>query len=107
MHDLAKYAAAPLCPGGTQGRRFVKAPPRGREGACIRQWRGWRLGTFGQGQGARSKKISVSLAQVNDTIELDEIVANTKGTIITAPFQHHIGVVVIHEPHPIEAIQTS
>lgn len=27
MHDLAKYAAAPLCPGGTQGRRFVKAPP--------------------------------------------------------------------------------
>ena len=44
MHDLAKYAAAPLCPGGTQGRRFVKAPPRGREGACIRQWKGWGLG---------------------------------------------------------------
>lgn len=44
MHDLAKYAAAPLCPGGTQGRRFVKAPPRGREGACIRQWEGWGLG---------------------------------------------------------------
>lgn len=41
MHDLAKYAAAPLCPGGTQGRRFVKAPPRGREGACISQWEGW------------------------------------------------------------------
>lgn len=44
MHDLAKYAAAPLCPGGTQGRRFVKAPPRGREGACIHQWKGWGLG---------------------------------------------------------------
>lgn len=44
MHDLAKYAAAPLCPGGTQGRRFVKAPPRGREGACISQWEGWGLG---------------------------------------------------------------
>ena len=52
MHDLAKYAAAPLCPGGTQGRRFVKAPPRGREGACIRQWKGWGLGTFGQGHAA-------------------------------------------------------
>lgn len=38
MHDLAKYAAAPLCPGGTQGRRFVKAPPRGWEGACISQF---------------------------------------------------------------------
>lgn len=32
MHDLAKYAAAPLCPGGTQGRRFVKAPPPGMGG---------------------------------------------------------------------------
>lgn len=32
MHDLAKYAAAPLCPGGTQGRRFVKAPPPGTGG---------------------------------------------------------------------------
>ena len=97
MHDLAKYAAAPLCPGGTQGRRFVKAPPRGREGACISQWEGWGLGTFGQAQHAAS---NVSVAQIDDAVELDEIVARPKRTIIGS-FQYHIGVVVIHEPRGI------
>ena len=72
MHVLAKYAAAPLCPGGTQGRRFVKAPPRGREGACISQWEGWGLG--GNNQIAA---FNLEL-YLSDARELDEEVARIK-----------------------------
>lgn len=68
MHDLAKYAAAPLCPGGTQGRRFVKAPPRGREGACIRQWEGWGLGTEGQSITVENKVIHVHTGNFDDSV---------------------------------------
>ena len=71
MHDLAKYAAALLCPGGTQGRRFVKAPPRGREGACIRQFIpvGRRLGRGGihEELAQATSSIHVGLSHANES----------------------------------------